>query len=178
MNEASGDVYVVDRGNHRVQEFSETGAFVAAWGWGVSDGKEEYEVCTSALPCRSRGMGKGALKEPGAIAVDNSPGGVGMVYVGADGSAKRPDVQMFTAGGEKALGRLPVEEEGRLDGVATDRDGRVWVYRGEEEETGVIEGFTDTQSSGAGGTGPVVSAGMSETWVRRGCGRRSVLCRS
>ena len=67
-----------------------------------------------------------------------------MVYVGADGSAKRPDVQMFTAGGEKALGRLPVEEEGRLDGLATDRDGRVWVYRGEEEETGVIEGFTDT----------------------------------
>ncbi|HTZ63869.1 MAG TPA: hypothetical protein VMB51_07165 [Solirubrobacteraceae bacterium] len=144
VDEASGDVFVVDRGNHRVQEFSETGAFVAAWGWGVSDGKEEYEVCTSGCHAGIAGTGKGALKEPGALAVDNSSGGTGMVYVGADGSAKRPDVQMFTAGGEKALGRLPVEEEGRLDGVATDRDGRVWLYRGEEEETGVIEGFTDT----------------------------------
>ncbi len=143
VDEASGDVFVVDRGNHRVQEFSETGAFVAAWGWGVSDGKEEYEVCASGCRAGIGATGKGALKEPAAIAVDNSSGSAGTLYVDADGSAKRPDVQMFTAGGEKALGRLPVEEEGRLDGLATDREGRVWLYRGEEEETGVIEGFTD-----------------------------------
>ena len=117
--------------------------FVAAWGWGVSDGKAEYEVCTSACRAGVGGAGKGELKEGGPIAVDNAPGGAETVYVGADASAKRPDVQRFLPDGEKALGKLPVEEEGTLDGVATDQQGRVWIYRGEEEGTGVVEGFTD-----------------------------------
>ncbi|HTZ63712.1 MAG TPA: hypothetical protein VMB51_06370 [Solirubrobacteraceae bacterium] len=152
VSEATGDVYVVDRGNDRVEQFRPwLGAggelvgeeFVAAWGWGVSDGKAEYEVCTSACRAGVAGNGKGQFKEAGPVAVDNTPGGAEAVFVGADASAKRPDVQRFPADGEKALGRVPVEEEGALDGVATDRQGRVWVYRGEEEGTGVIEGFSD-----------------------------------
>jgi hypothetical protein len=142
VNETTGDVYVVDRGNYRVQEFGPTGNFLAAWGWGVKDGKEEFEVCTSACHAGVPAVGKGGLKEAGAIAVDNSPGGAGMVYVGANASAQRPDVQRFPANGETALGRLAVAEEGRLDGVAVDRHGTVWLYRGEEEELGVIEGFS------------------------------------
>jgi NHL repeat len=151
VSEATGDVYVVDRGNDRVQQFRPKlglhgelagEEFVAAWGWGVGDGKGEYEVCTSACQAGVGGVGKGELKEAGAIAVDNSPGGAETVFVGADGSAKRPDVQRFTPGGEKALGKLPAEEEGVVDGLATDLQGRVWVYRS-EEGTGVIEGFTD-----------------------------------
>ena len=152
VSEASGDVYVVDRGNDRVEQFMPRfGAggevvgeeFVAAWGWGVSDGKAEYEVCTSGCRAGVGGSGKGELKEAGPIAVDNSPGGAETVFVGANASAKRPDVQRFSPDGEKALGKLPVDEEGALDGVAAGRDGRVWVYRSEEEGTGVIEGFTD-----------------------------------
>ncbi len=152
VSEATGDVYVVDRGNDRVEQFRpRLGAggevvgeeFVAAWGWGVSDGKAEYEVCTSGCRAGVAGNGKGQFKEAGPVAVDNTPGGAETVFVGADASAKRPDVQRFEPDGMKALGKVPVEEEGALDGVATDRQGRVWVYRGEEEGTGVVEGFTD-----------------------------------
>jgi hypothetical protein len=35
VSRANGDVYVVDRGNNRVEEFTETGAFVRAWGYDV-----------------------------------------------------------------------------------------------------------------------------------------------
>jgi hypothetical protein len=35
INEATGDVYVVDTGNNRVDEFTESGQFVRAWGYGV-----------------------------------------------------------------------------------------------------------------------------------------------
>src|SRR5947209_7670228 len=42
VNQASGDVYVVDSGNQRVERFSAEGAPISAWGFGVSDGKAEY----------------------------------------------------------------------------------------------------------------------------------------
>ena len=150
VDEATGDVYVVDRGNSRVEEFSPvTGSggvlvgeqFVAAWGWGVADGADEFEVCTASCQAGLAGAGKGQLREAGVVAVDNSPGGTGGVFVGTDPSAKKPDVQRFSAAGE-ALGRLPVSEEGQLDGVSVDGGGRVWIYRGEEEEAGTIEAFT------------------------------------
>jgi hypothetical protein len=36
VNEATGDVYVVDQGNERVEEFQRHDrVFVRAWGWGV-----------------------------------------------------------------------------------------------------------------------------------------------
>ena len=47
VSEATHDVYVVDRPNSRVEQFGPGGQFIAAWGWGVSDGKKEFEVCTS-----------------------------------------------------------------------------------------------------------------------------------
>ncbi len=39
---ASGNVYVVDYGNHRVQEFSATGTYITQWGsWGSGNGQFE-----------------------------------------------------------------------------------------------------------------------------------------
>lgn len=142
LDEASGDVYVVDQGNHRVDVFSGSGVFVGAWGWGVSNRIAEYETCTSSCQPGLVGNGQGEFREPDALAVDNSPDGSGGVFVNADASSRKPDVQRFGAEGA-VLGRLHVEEEGRLDGLAVDRAGDVWLYRGEEEESGVIEGFTD-----------------------------------
>lgn len=158
VDEATQDVYVVDPGNHRLQEFSAEGQFIAAWGWGVSNGEEKYEVCTSECLPGLAGHGKGEFTEPGAIAVDNSPDGRHEVYVDMNANAKRPDVQRFPANGEKPLGKLPVEEEGRLDGIAVDSQGRVWLYRGEEEETAEIEGFSDAEKPVAlgGAFGPPV----------------------
>jgi len=75
VNEASGDVYVVDRANNRVEQFTAAGVFLAAWGWHVSEGgSEEYEVCVSPSKCQagSAGSGLGQLQQAKSIAVDNT----------------------------------------------------------------------------------------------------------
>jgi len=72
VSEATGDVYVVDRGNSRVVVFSATGGFVEAWGWGVADGKAEYEVCEGGCQAGVAGPGEGQLEQAKSIAVDNT----------------------------------------------------------------------------------------------------------
>ena len=54
MSEASGDVYVVDQANDRIDRFGPEGKFIAAWGWGVSNGAKEYEICESELSAGDR----------------------------------------------------------------------------------------------------------------------------
>ena len=150
VDEASGDVYVVDRANERIERFGPRGEFVAAWGFGVSDGEQRFEVCTSG--CRA-GTGKGALESPGAIAVDNSPGpSAGDVYVVMDGRAGHGALWKLTAGGEKIAvlrqeGTKGEKWEGALDGVAVDGSGRVWVYRAPEATEGVLEEFSGALES-------------------------------
>jgi NHL repeat len=152
VDEATGDVYVVDRGNDRIEQFRPilnasgvlTGEeFLAAWGYGVADGKEEYELCTSECRAGLPGSGKGQFKEAGAIAIDNSPAGHQQLYVDVSSAAKRPEVWRFPSDGEKPLGKLPDSEEGRVDGIAVDQAVTVWLYRGEEEEAGQLEAFSD-----------------------------------
>ena len=47
---SSGDVYVADRNNNRVDKFTAEGSFRLAWGWGVADGKAEFETCGPEAP--------------------------------------------------------------------------------------------------------------------------------
>ena len=131
VDEASGDIYVVDAGNDRIERFGSAGVFIAAWGWGVSDGKAEYEVCTSACKAGIAGEGEAQLDAPVAIATDNSrsPGDPsrGDVYVLADTAAQNNVVEKFGPGGEP-LGRLHLKAgSGALGGVAVDLSGVVWV---------------------------------------------------
>ena len=143
VGSTSGDVYVVDRGNNRVERFDSKGGFISAWGYGVSDGASEYEVCVSASKCQAgipgtgKGrekfhFGKGQLISPEAIAVDNSPTSpsVGDVYVVATLVPEKSFVYKFTGSGEY-LGHLTKKEEteeyGRVNGVSVDATGQVWV---------------------------------------------------
>jgi hypothetical protein len=73
-----GHVYVVDSGNHRIQEFDPLGSFVRAWGWGVSTGAAAFEVCETPSPCLPglAGAGAGQLSAPQGIAIDPSTGDV------------------------------------------------------------------------------------------------------
>ena len=77
----SGDVYVADRENERVDEFTAWGEFVKAFGWGVDAAKpeEKLQVCTIQTGCLagSEGSGSGQFSHPGGVAVDGS----GDVYV-------------------------------------------------------------------------------------------------
>jgi DNA-binding beta-propeller fold protein YncE len=96
VDEASGDVYVADTENHRVSEFDSSGGFISAFGWGVSDGAAEPQTCSLVCQAGLPGSAPGQLEAPVFVAVDNSPGGEGDVYVGDSADAT---VTKFTAGG-------------------------------------------------------------------------------
>jgi DNA-binding beta-propeller fold protein YncE len=87
VNEATGDIYVVDSGNNRIVRFNSNHEFIAAWGYGVKDGKKEFEICTSSCKAGLAGHAKGELHGAQTIAVDNSTSGTdpsrGDVYVEA-----------------------------------------------------------------------------------------------
>ena len=98
----SGDVFVADTGNSRVDEFEAGGGFVRAWGWGVVDGASKLEVCGPGehpvTVCRKglSGVGAGELSAPRVIAVDNSGGASqGDVYVGAGVGKERENEREF-----------------------------------------------------------------------------------
>lgn len=82
VDEATGDVYVAD--GFRIQKFDSEGNFILAWGFGVNDGAELPEVCTTAATCQQGqpGNAPGQMGKPVSIAVDNSDGpNAGDVYV-------------------------------------------------------------------------------------------------
>jgi len=78
--DSSGNIYVADRDNNRIQKFDKDGNFLRMWGFGVRDGKNEFQICTnSTKPCRAgiQGRGDGQFKVAIGVAADSS----GNVYV-------------------------------------------------------------------------------------------------
>lgn len=128
VDQYTHDVYVADAGNHRIDKFTAAGVFLSAWGWGVSDGKAQSEVCKSNCQAGLSGSGGGELSAPVAIAVDNSgKGNTGSVYVGdrADGLIERFDSSGDYVGSfPDGSGNVPAQ----IGGVAVDGSGNVWVY--------------------------------------------------
>jgi hypothetical protein len=107
VDEGTGALYVSDTENSRVEQFApEVGAegeitgykFVSVWGWGVSNGKKEYEVCTSG--CETGQRGPTFFKSPGQVTVDNAAGGDGDVYVVANHIEEKGLVYRFGPNGE------------------------------------------------------------------------------
>jgi tripartite motif-containing protein 71 len=74
VEQESGDVYVLDSNNHRVEKYTSGGRFLYAWGWGVADGKTQaLQVCTTECHAGLAGAGAGQLGFAEGIAVDNEP---------------------------------------------------------------------------------------------------------
>ncbi len=79
VDQSSGEVYVADAGNHRIDVFDSSGHFLRAFGFGVRDGAKELETCTT-LCIRGRGTNGGPGEagplpgaiNPNAIAVDTA----------------------------------------------------------------------------------------------------------
>ena len=136
VNEATGDVYVLDTGNDRVDEFEANGTFVRAWGGGVAvGGLGGFEVCgPNTLPSTECQKGVSGEVSPGEfgfssaeaevsdIAIDNDPSSPsnGDVYV-ADPAHNAID--KFSATGEyltQVSFASPV-------GVAVDTTGELWA---------------------------------------------------
>ena len=62
MDNNSGNVYVVEQGNHRIQKFTSSGNFILKWGKNGGDG--------------TSGSGDGEFNDPRGVAVDNNSGNV------------------------------------------------------------------------------------------------------
>ena len=106
IDRATGDVYVGDSGNDRVDKFEAAGKFLLAWGWGVLNGADEAQICTTSCQLGHYGLGAGGFADQSGVAgvaVDsNGPGDPsnGDLYV-VDFSNWR--VQKFGPNGEFLL---------------------------------------------------------------------------
>jgi DNA-binding beta-propeller fold protein YncE len=74
VDAASGNAYVADSANNRIDVFDTSGSFLFAFGWGVTDGAAGLERCTTATGCLKglKGSGPGEFDRPSQIAIDSS----------------------------------------------------------------------------------------------------------
>jgi NHL repeat len=166
VDSVTHDVYVADTGNFRVDEFSSSGTFLRAWGWGVADGLPAFESCTLSCQAGLSGSGAGQFTSPVFVAVDNSGGvSAGDVYVGdtGDNLVSKFDSSGNLVAGWGSGGRLDgstttAKSFGRLAGVAVDGAGRLMVINENESNKLMFEfaqdGTFSTEFEAARGTGP------------------------
>src|SRR5262249_2457145 len=127
----SGQVYVADTANARVEKFDKNGKFIAAMGWGVKDGAAMSEICKSKKSCQAGnpGTGAGQFTTPTSVAVDSSIGSTrGDLYVG---DVSNNVVQKFSPGG-KYLATIdgsgtPEGHFVSLAAIAVDQNGTLWT---------------------------------------------------
>jgi hypothetical protein len=194
VDQASGDVLVLDRENDRVDRFTGEGVFVMAWGEGVADGiTHTLQTCTTTCFRGIRsGSGVGQLGNSlGGVAVDNDPLSVSYkdVYV-SEGANKR--VEKFTPTGSfiSMFGKEVNEngtsvcvagekcragKEGTGDGefndiqegaIAVDPTGNVFVGDHERVQKFGPEGaFLASFSTGTGYTRSIAVDGTDDLYV-------------
>jgi DNA-binding beta-propeller fold protein YncE len=130
IDNSNGDVYVADTSNSRIVKLDSSGNFLAAWGWGVSDGNPVSEVCSSSCQAGIAGAGAGQFTAPRFVEVDNSTGpSAGDVYV-ADTSNKV--VQKFDSAGNLITtwgtnGAIDFSSGNTIGGIAVDVSGNLFV---------------------------------------------------
>jgi hypothetical protein len=138
VSQGTGDLYVADTGNRRVDQFTASGAFVRAFGLNV--GGSGVDVCTTSCATGASSSVPGAFEEPVLVAVDNSKGpSEGDVYVGDLGDSL---ISKFTAAGvlEKTwgstkdgqLGGFTAHGGGQLAGIAVATDGSLFAVETNE----------------------------------------------
>lgn len=134
VDQDTGDVYVRDRSNNRVQQFTAAGAFVRAWGWDtVTNGSPSdpgsvatFQVCSAAADCKAGapGAGFGQFGTPGSnhptLAVSPADGNAatGSVVVADPGSGTNGNrrVQVFDLA-DLAVGSPPSDLDGEIVGT-------------------------------------------------------------
>ena len=135
VNSVTHDVYIADTGNLRVDEFSASGSFLRAWGWGVADGLPAFETCTLTCQAGLPGSNPGQFEAPTFIAIDNTGGpSQGDVYV-ADHTnhlVTKFDESGNIIGGWGTGGQLNGSTAtdgpfGSIEGIAVDTNGTLMV---------------------------------------------------
>jgi hypothetical protein len=125
----SGNVYVADSSNARVERFDANGNFIAAWGWGVADGMAHSEVCTANCQAGIPGSGAGQFSNPTSIAASSN-----RVYVGDAGNNV---VLVFDPKGNFLATidgtTTPQGHFVTVAGVAVDQSSNLWVADGSSD---------------------------------------------
>jgi hypothetical protein len=143
VDDSTGDVYVTDGENNRIEEFGPSGEFVLMFGKDVNPAgvsEAEQNVCKAgSLVCKAGTAGSTPGAFEGAlmyVAVDNSSGpSQNDVYVGdgRDGlvtkfTEKGEVVSTWGTGGQ--LAGTGIETFGGIYGIAVDTSGNLWVEGG------------------------------------------------
>ncbi len=182
---STGDIYVADTGNHRIEKFSPTGEFILMFGKEVNETKvkatapvAEQNVCTAASGDRCQAgttasTPPGSFETPAFVAVDNSPGpSSGDVYVGDTGdntvSKFNEEGHLTSAWGSNGdLEGSPAEAFGPLAGITVDGSGNLFVYSTDErmfrfESSGdFVTSFLTTFESDFGVRREIAQSGIS-----------------
>jgi YD repeat-containing protein len=121
----SGNIWVSDAGNNRIEEFSSSGVFIQTFGWGVSTGSGELQVCKSSCKAGLPGAGKGQLSGPQSIAYDSANSDL---YV-SDGGNNRIVVYSTTGSFVRVFGEYGKGEVqfNSPHGLTFDSKGDLWV---------------------------------------------------
>jgi DNA-binding beta-propeller fold protein YncE len=113
VNQSNGNVYVSDEGNHRIVELNSSGQFVQTFGWGVTNGHSEFEICKESCRLGLPGAEPGQLNLPKGLAVDSS-GNVWVVDAGNNrvvefkGNGEYAKVEFGTAGSGEGQFKNPM----------------------------------------------------------------------
>jgi sugar lactone lactonase YvrE len=131
--DSHGNLWIADKGNNRIDEFSSSGSFEAV-GYGVIDGSNALERCNKHTGCQAgiAGPNEGQLNSPTGLAIDSE----GNVFVTDMGNARVEEYdetgKFIAQFGSRGAGA------GQLtgpDGVAVDSNGNVWVSDENERVT-------------------------------------------
>jgi hypothetical protein len=159
IDEDTGNVYVSDRDNRRINQYDGAGNFIRSFGWDV-DGTEpglEYEVCPAANRCKAGVAGAGI----GQISTSNTAGILGVAVSPADGEAATGTVFVADSGNRRvnsyALDGSSPSSFGSATEFGTTQprvvavDSRGIVYASNSNNGAQVERY-DSENANGGGT--------------------------
>jgi hypothetical protein len=159
VDQDTGNVYVADRNNRRINEYSGDGTFIRSFGWGVdaSTPGEGYEVCPATDRCTygiaGSGVGQIGRNQFTTMGITVSPpdgnSATGTVFL-ADPQSRRVDTYDLDGQNPSSFGSEAQFDEGQPTKVAVDSRGI--VYASNSKNNGEIERY-DTEDANGGGVG-------------------------
>jgi hypothetical protein len=158
IDQDTGNVYVSDRDNFRINEYTATGTFIRSFGFDVdaTEAATGYEVCPVADVCKAGegGSGSGQIgstfaQGPLGIAVSppDANASSGTVFL-ADTGNRRIDTYDLDGQNPGSFGSEAQFEEGQPRKVAVDSRGI--VYASDSGNGGEIERYDSEDANGGG----------------------------